>query len=64
MVEKHHYRGYRLVPAPQDEGWRVDVYPPGSKMAELVISCDGALVGQEIALGDARWTVDRLLDPR
>src|SRR5262249_19646430 len=64
MANEHRYRGYRLVPGAQGEGWRVDVYAPGARTAELVITCAGATAGTEGALDDARWAVDRLMDSR
>ncbi len=61
VADEHRYRDYRLVLAPQGEGWRIDVYADGVSTPEMVISSSGALAGEDLALDDAKWAIDQLL---
>ncbi len=59
--QEYQHRGYRALFFARGEGWRVDIYKPGSKVCELVVSYDGAPAACDVVADDIKHIIDGML---
>lgn len=54
---QYRYRGYRVLLFAKGEGWRVEIYAPGSEVAQ-VVNYDGAPAARDVVADEIKQIID------